>query len=128
MNNVLLICFMKQLSQIAKRELMPIVDYRQEYHTRLVKECLSNNKENIKIHYLPSYSPEFNPDEHLNCDLGARVHSGKLRYCKESLKKKEPSQYVYIFETTFVNNKNNFCIAVYGMSYNIPKYNTGLTL
>ncbi|MCP4159876.1 MAG: IS630 family transposase, partial [Deltaproteobacteria bacterium] len=42
----------------------------------------------IKVFYLPSYSPELNPDEYLNCDLKAGVHSGVPARTKEQLKKK----------------------------------------
>ena len=42
----------------------------------------------IEIFYLPSYSPELNPDEYLNCDLKAGVHSGKPARTKDKLKKK----------------------------------------
>ncbi len=38
--------------------------------------------------FLPSYSPELNPDEYLNCDLKAGVHSGVPARTKEQLKKK----------------------------------------
>ncbi|GBC59196.1 IS630 family transposase [Desulfonema ishimotonii] len=37
---------------------------------------------------MPSYSPELNPDEYLNCDLKAGVHSGPPAKDKKSLKKK----------------------------------------
>jgi transposase len=34
---------------------------------------VENNKESIELFYLPSYSPEKNPDEYLNCDLKYRL-------------------------------------------------------
>ncbi len=34
------------------------------------------NIEAIEVFYLPSYSPELNPDEYLNCHLKAGGHSG----------------------------------------------------
>ena len=42
----------------------------------------------LKLFYLPSYSPELNPDEYLNCDLKAGVHSGVPARSKPDLKKK----------------------------------------
>ena len=39
------------------------------HHSKLVKEWVEKNKNKIEIFYLPSYSPEKNPDEYLNCDL-----------------------------------------------------------
>jgi transposase len=37
---------------------------------------LEENEEQIELFFLPSYSPELNPDEYLNRDLKAGVHSG----------------------------------------------------
>jgi transposase len=45
-------------------------------HSNRVKNWLEKNKEKIEVFYLPSYSPELNPDEYLNGDLKRRVHSG----------------------------------------------------
>jgi hypothetical protein len=42
----------------------------------------------IQVFYLPAYSPELNPDEYLNCDLKAGVHSGEPARNKEQLKQK----------------------------------------
>ena len=42
----------------------------------------------IEVFYLPSYSPELNPDEYLNCDLKAGVHSGPPARSKDDLKRK----------------------------------------
>ncbi len=39
------------------------------------KEWLANHVEEIEVFHLPAYSPELNPDEYLNCDLKAGVHS-----------------------------------------------------
>ena len=46
------------------------------HHSKLVKAWLEENKEQIEVYYLPSYSPDMNPDECLNGDLeqGAGPH------------------------------------------------------
>jgi len=49
---------------------------------------LAEHKGEIEVFYLPPYSPELNPDEYLNCDLKAGVHSGKPARTKQKLKKK----------------------------------------
>ncbi|QNM91214.1 transposase [Aliarcobacter cryaerophilus] len=36
------------------------------------------NKDKIKLFYLPPYSPEFNPDEYLNQDYKSNVHKNGL--------------------------------------------------
>jgi len=52
------------------------------------KEWLEGYEDEIDVYYLPAYSPELNPDEYLNCDLKAGVHSGKPARNREQLKKK----------------------------------------
>lgn len=46
------------------------------------------DKEQIELFFLPSYSPELNPDEYLNCDLKAGIHSGVPARSKSQLKGK----------------------------------------
>ncbi|WP_414736142.1 transposase [Desulfosarcina ovata] len=42
----------------------------------------------MELFFLPSYSPELNPDEYLNCDLKGGVHSGVPARTKKELKRK----------------------------------------
>ena len=35
----------------------------------MVKSWVEKYKDRLALYYLPSYSPEMNPDEYLNCDL-----------------------------------------------------------
>mgnify|MGYP002832651212 FL=1 len=46
-----------------------ILDNLRVHHSKLVKEWVKDNSSKISIFYLPSYSPEKNPDEYLNWDL-----------------------------------------------------------
>ena len=50
-----------------------ILDNLRVHHARVVKAWLAKNSEKIEVFYLPSYSPELNPDECLNADLKAAV-------------------------------------------------------
>jgi len=70
-----LIKFMKKLIKGSARKIYLILDNLRVHHAKLVKEWLSGHLKEIEIFYLPSYSPELNPDEYLNCDLKAGVHS-----------------------------------------------------
>ena len=65
-----------------------ILDNLRVHHAKKVKDWLAGKEEQIEIFYLPPYSPELNPDEYLNCDLKAGVHSGKPARSKAQLKKK----------------------------------------
>ena len=70
--------FLRQIMRGAKgRKVIVIVDNLRVHHSRSVQEWLESNLELITVEYLPSYSPELNPDEYLNSDLKANVHRRK---------------------------------------------------
>jgi len=76
MNCQLLIKFMSRLVKDSRRKVFLILDNLRSHHGKIVKEWLEAHKEKIEVLYLPSYSPELNPDEYLNGDLKQGVHSG----------------------------------------------------
>lgn len=72
-NAQIFIKFMERLVKDAKRKVILIVDNLRVHHCRLVKEWVEIHSDQIELAYLPSYSPEHNPDEYLNCDLKASL-------------------------------------------------------
>jgi transposase len=50
-----------------------ILDNLRVHHSKALKKWLAENQEKIQVFYLPSYSPELNPDELLNADLKQRI-------------------------------------------------------
>lgn len=70
-----LIEFLAALIKDAKRKVFLILDNL--HHSKLVKAWVQKRPDNIELFYLPSYSPELNPEERLNADLkyaiGAKV-------------------------------------------------------
>lgn len=88
MNADILIDFMMRLLKDAKRKVYLILDNLRVHHAKPVKEWLEEHKQMIEVFYLPAYSPELNPDEYLNCDLKAGVHSGAPARNKDQLKQK----------------------------------------
>lgn len=88
MNADILIDFMMRLLKDAKRKVYLILDNLRVHHAKPVKEWLEEHKQMIEVFYLPAYSPELNPDEYLNCDLKAGVHSGTPARNKDQLKQK----------------------------------------
>jgi transposase len=88
MNGQLLIRFMKRLTKDADRKVILILDNLRVHHSKVVNAWLEKNTKKIEVFYLPSYSPELNPDEYLNCDLKAGVHSGAPARSGEKLKAK----------------------------------------
>jgi len=69
MNSQQLIKFLKRLTKGSKNKIYLILDNLRVHHSKLVKQWEEKNNEKIRLFYLPSYSPERNPDEYLNCDL-----------------------------------------------------------
>lgn len=61
--------FMKQLIKGKQNKIFLILDNLRVHHSKLVKQWAEDHKDKIELFYLPSYSPEKNPDEYLNCDL-----------------------------------------------------------
>jgi transposase len=88
MNSELLIKFMTRLTKDADRKVFLILDNLRVHHSKNVKEWLEKNNEKIELFYLPSYSPELNPDEYLNGNLKNKVHSGKPVRNQGDLEKK----------------------------------------
>ena len=88
MNADILIDFCTRLIKSAKRKVFLILDNLRVHHAKVFKAWLLEHESEIDVFYLPSYSPELNPDEYLNCDLKAGVHSGKPARDKDSLKRK----------------------------------------
>ena len=73
LNAKLLLDFLKRLTRKAGRKLFLILDNLRLHHSKPVKQWLAENADKIEVFYLPSYSPELNPDELLNSDLKQRV-------------------------------------------------------
>jgi len=71
MNADKLIEFLQQLIKTSNRKIFLILDNLKVHHCKIVKEWLEQEEIKVKIEvfWLPSYSPELNPDEYLNCDL-----------------------------------------------------------
>jgi len=88
MNSKTMIKFLKRLIKDADRKVFLILDNLRVHHSKPVKEWVEAHNDEIELFFLPSYSPELNPDEYLNCDLKAGVHSGPPARSQEQLKKK----------------------------------------
>jgi transposase len=69
------IVFLERLIRKAERKLFWIVDKHPVHRSQTVKQWLAEHKSQIELFPLPSYSPELNPVEYLNCDVKQGVHS-----------------------------------------------------
>jgi transposase len=88
MNADTFIKFMKRLIRDADRKIFLILDNLRVHHSYKARDWLQEHKHQIEVFFLPSYSPELNPDEYLNCDLKAGVHSGPPARSRSQLKAK----------------------------------------
>lgn len=86
-----LIQFMSRLIKDTGRKVYLILDNLRVHHSKKVKNWLKKNNDKLEVFYLPSYSPELNPDEYLNGDLKRRVHSGVPARSANELKNKTRS-------------------------------------
>ena len=61
--------FLTALVKDAGKKVFLILDNLRVHHSRLVKAWVAEHSAQIELFYLPSYSPQLNPEERLNADL-----------------------------------------------------------
>jgi len=63
--------FLQQLIKSSDKKIFLILDNLKVHHAHIVKDWVAQEtvKPKLELFFLPSYSPELNPDEYLNCDL-----------------------------------------------------------
>jgi len=66
--------FLKRLVKSHQQKVFWIVDRHPVHRQPAVREWLAQQAQKIELFYLPSYSPEANPVEYLNCDVKQAVH------------------------------------------------------
>ena len=73
LNSDILIDFLRRLIKDAGRKIYLILDNLKVHHSKPVKDWLAEHTHEIAVFYLPSYSPELNPNEMANADLKQAV-------------------------------------------------------
>lgn len=68
-----LIEFLTALVKDAGRKVFLILDNLRVHHSKLVKAWVAERSTQIELFYLPSYSPQLNPEERLNADLKQEI-------------------------------------------------------
>jgi transposase len=68
-NSDRLIEFLEALIKDANKKVFLILDNLRVHHSKPVKAWAAERQDKIELFYLPSYSPELNPEERLNADL-----------------------------------------------------------
>lgn len=72
-NAKILIDFLRRLIKGATKKVFLILDNLRVHHAKPVKAWLAEHADAIEVFYLPSYSPELNPDEMANADIKQAV-------------------------------------------------------
>lgn len=106
------ILFLERLIAKRERKLMWIVDRHPVHRSNAVQHWLQEHRNRIEMHFLPSYSPQLNPAEYLNCDVKQGVHSKpptrNLSQLKQRLRshlfklQKLPTRIVKYFKHPFI--------------------------
>ena len=74
-NSDKLIEFLEALVKDASKKVFLILDNLRVHHSKPVKQWVAERQDKIELFYLPSYSPELNPEERLNADLKHSIGS-----------------------------------------------------
>jgi transposase len=85
MNQQRLIIFLGRLIKSSKKKVFVILDNLSVHHGQILKEWVKHNKDKIEIFYIPSYSPELNPDEYFNGTLKRRLEQAGNIDSKEKM-------------------------------------------
>jgi transposase len=112
MNQKLFIDFLKRLIASNVGKVFLILDNLPVHHGKIVKEWVSLNHENIELFFIPSYSPELNPDEYLNRDLKKNVNASRAPRNISELKQnltsfmrklqKSPARFLKYFNSSWI--------------------------
>ena len=87
-----LIEFLQALIKDAGKKVFVILDNLRVHHSRLVKAWVAERQDQMELFYLPSYSPQLNPQERLNADL--KQEMGKLVPVRTKAKLREAANEV----------------------------------
>ena len=93
-NNHVFLTYLKRLTKQAKQKVFVIVDRHPVHRASKVKNWAEKNGDKIRIFFLPSYSPELNPDEMLNQDVKSNA-LGKRRPHKLDEMVKDVRNYLF---------------------------------
>lgn len=87
MTQAVFIRFLKRLISSSEQKIFLITDNLKVHHGKKVSAWVSKQNSQIELFFIPSYSPELNPDEYLNRDLKKNVHSKAIPRSLKDLKR-----------------------------------------
>lgn len=86
MNEELFLEFLRRLMRSATGKIFLVVDNLLAHNSKMVKAWRAHHQDQIEVFFLPSHSPEMNPDEYLNNDLKANVNQEGLPEDKQTVR------------------------------------------
>jgi transposase len=87
LNVAIFLRFLKRLIKYQEKKVFLILDNLKVHHAKLVQSWIEKNQKSIELFFLPSYAPEYNPDEYLNNAVKQRTHQEKMSRNQEELSK-----------------------------------------
>ena len=97
-----------RLTRKTRKKVFLIVDGHPVHKSRSVKRWLAEHHEQIRVFFLPSYSPELNPDELLNQDVKTNA-LGRVRPINVQEMMDNVRSYLRITQARPTVVKNYFC-------------------
>jgi len=85
-NTEVFIEFLRRLTRTSERKVFLIVDRHSVHRSAKVTRWVAKHHQDIELFFLPSYSPELNPDELLNHDVKANAVGRQRPRTREDLK------------------------------------------
>lgn len=79
--------FLRRLINDSQKKIFLIVDNMRVHHAKMLKGFLRRHGKKIQLFFLPSYSPDLNPDEFVNRDLKSNLSNKPLGRAKGQLAK-----------------------------------------
>ena len=86
LKSAIFIKFLSRLTKGTKRKIFLIVDNLRVHKAKAVHAWLEEHAELIELFYLPSYSPELNPDEYLNNTVKSKMRNLKVASTQDELR------------------------------------------
>jgi len=96
MNAQRFIIFLKRLIKGATKKIFLILDNLKVHHSKIVKAWVAKMTDKIELFFLPSYSPEINPDEYLNNDLKSGIGLKVTPKNQKQMKSNVKSHMIYL--------------------------------
>ena len=87
LNVDLFIAFLRRLIKDAEQKVFLIVDNLKVHHAKKASAWVKSHAHEIELFFLPSYAPDYNPDEFLNGDLKQKLRQKPQASTKDDLLK-----------------------------------------